>query len=105
MSILDSFPSTVVSLQTNLGSSSVGTVFADPVPIPVFAEDARKNVRNSTGELTVSETTLYDDNVANAALWAGGSKVTVNGRPSLVIIVKRRIIGDPDVDHIEIAIT
>lgn len=104
MSVLDDFPRISASIETYMGSAGTGATFAPAVTRAVVIEDSRKNVRSSTGEVTISETTIFDD-PAYADLYAGGSKITVNGRQSLVIITKRRIVGDADVDHVEVALT
>jgi hypothetical protein len=93
-----------VTVATRTGSGARGAVFATPVTRTVFVEDGRKLVRDEAGEQVVSETTLFDA-LAAADVYPAGTKVTVNGRAALVIVAKRRALGDPDVDHLEVALT
>lgn len=95
---------TDITLATRTGQGARGPVYADDATRTVFVEDGRKLVRDQAGEQVVSESTLFDT-VDSADLYTAGSKVTVNGRPALVIVAKRRVMGDPDVDHTEIALT
>lgn len=97
------FTTTDVTLATRTGDGARGPVYANPVTRTVFVEDGRKLVRDQAGEQVVSETTLYDAPDA-ADLYTSGSKATVNGRPTTVITARRRAMGDPDVDHTEIAL-
>lgn len=104
VSILDDFPRTTVTVATYRGTDSNGDLYATPVSRQPMVEDKRRQVRSSTGELTVSETTLYDELTA-AAVYAVGSQVTVNGRVCTVIVCARNDIDDPNVDHVAVALT
>lgn len=97
----DPFLASTVTVRTRTGAGANGDVHAAPVPATVFVEDGRKLVRDTTGEQVVSETTLYADPAAES-LFATGSLVTVRGRETTVLLVKAHLIGDPDVDHVEI---
>ena len=100
----EDFELTPVTVATRTGQDGRGAAYAAPVDREVYVEDGRKQVRGPDGDLTVSETTLYDT-PDQAGLYGYYSQVTVNDRTSLVIAVKRRVIGDPDVDHLEINLT
>jgi hypothetical protein len=106
MSLLDDpdFAHTDVQVQTRTGAGPRGDQYAAPVTRSVIVEDGRKQVRDSNGALTVSETTLFD-HLDQVGLYAVGSRVTVHDRTALVIAAKRRELGDPDIDHLEIAVT
>lgn len=94
----------LVLLETYLGDGARGPKYAVGFNITCFVEDSRRLVRASSGEEVISETTLYTD-LANANDISPDSKVTVNGRTALVLLVKRHVIGDPDVDHLEVVLT
>lgn len=102
MSILDEFPSTVITVETLAGTAGAGDLYATAVSRPVFLEDKRRQVRDSTGELTISETTLYDGDVTKGDLYEPGSRVTASGRQARVIRCAVNYINDPDVDHIAV---
>ena len=60
-----------------LGTSGYGAdLFAAPVTIQCFADDARKLIRNKDGAEVVSESTLYTF-TTNAPLFAPDSRVTI----------------------------
>lgn len=100
----DDFAPTTVTVETKTGTGANGDVFATAAPVLVFLEDARKLVRDGTGQQVVSESTLYAD-PADAALFTPDSKVTLPTRVARVILTKTLAIGDPDVDHTEVALT
>lgn len=100
----DDFAPTTVTVETRTGIGANGAVYAAPVEVAVYLEDARRLVRSGTGEQVVSETTLYCD-PADAAAFAPDSKVTLPTRSALVILTKTHAIGDPDVDHTEVNLT
>lgn len=104
MIVTDGLKPTDVTVATKLKPTPNGTSYAAPVVKSYFVEDGRKLVRASTGEQVVSETTLFPP-IADVDLFTEGSKITVNGRACTVIIAKRRIIGDPDLDHVEVNLT
>ena len=103
--ILGDFPTVTLPVATLLGAGARGQIYAPPVDVAVYIEDARRQVRTATGQTVISETTLYDDNLTDAALFKAGSLVTMPDRKAFVITVRRRIVGDPAVDHLEIALT
>ncbi len=83
-----------VTISTYQGDGAYGAVFADPVNVRVNVDTTRKLVRDANGEQVVSDVTLAahpqtrDDQGGThdpVALFAPGSKVTVNGRDSEVI--------------------
>lgn len=101
MSILDSFKRTTISVETYTGSGGDGDLFATAVARSVMVEDKRRQVRDVNGQLTVSETTLYDE-LAAAAIYTPGSRLTVNGRVTSVIVCSRNELSDPEVDHVAV---
>lgn len=98
------FATTPVIVETKLKATPNGSSYAAPLTRAYFVEDGRKLVRAADGEQIVSETTLFTP-PADFALFTTGTKVTINGRQSVVIIAKLRILGDPDVDHVEVNLT
>jgi hypothetical protein len=87
-----------------LGTGAYGDSFAAPATISGFLDDDRKLVVSSTGEQVVSESTFYTY-PANAALFTVDSRVTVNGRETRVIGVKRRDSGPLNLpDHVEVVL-
>ncbi|WP_076260869.1 hypothetical protein [Intrasporangium flavum] len=100
----EDFQLTTVTVRTKTGSGANGDIFGASVDRDVFLEDSRKLVRDATGEQVVSETTLYAD-VADAAVFTPDSKVALPGRTARVLLAKRHVIGDPDVDHLEVTLT
>lgn len=89
-----------------LGVNGYGEdIFAAPVSVVCFLDDARKLVRNKDGEQVVSETTLATFPV-NAPLFTADSKVTVNGAESRVIKTKVGDSGDLDLpDYVAVSLT
>jgi len=102
--VLDAFAPTDVVVQTLLGVTATGKTYAPAATLSMFVEDGRKLVRAPTGEQIISETTLYGL-PALVSAFTVDSKITVNGRAALVITAKLRVVGDPDVDHVEVALT
>jgi hypothetical protein len=99
------FQTTTVSVETFRGVGAGGReVFDPPVDIDCVVEDGRKLVRAANGDEVISETTLYTD-LANTAAFTADSKVTVPTRTARVLLAKRQVIGDPDVDHLEVVLT
>ncbi|GAA2037363.1 hypothetical protein GCM10009740_31450 [Terrabacter terrae] len=98
------FQPTTVTVRTKTGSGANGDIFSAPIDRAVFLEDSRRLVRNANGEQVVSETTLYAD-PGDLDAFAPDSKVTLPGRTARVLLAKPRIIGDPDVDHLEVTLT
>ncbi|MBO1739669.1 hypothetical protein [Leifsonia sp. TF02-11] len=120
---LDEFFVHSVRVEKYLGEGSNGSVYAPAVllsptntpPNGVFADDARKLVRNGKGDQVVSETTLYTS-IDNAALFVEKSRVTVvndadedditPSRAALVIKVNANDSGDLDLpDHVAVSLT
>ena len=98
------FQPTTVAVRTKTGSGANGDIFAATVDRNVFLEDARKLVRDANGEQVVSETTLFAD-TADLDVFKPDSKVALPGRTARVLLAKLRVIGDPDVDHLEVTLT
>lgn len=68
------------------GEGAYGDVYGAPVAVPCFAESERSLVRDSAGQEVVSEGAIYTELSANIPV---GSKVTVFGRTSQALQVKR----------------
>jgi hypothetical protein len=98
------FATTTVTVHTRTGSGSNGDVFAASVSVTGYLEDGRRLVRNSAGEQVVSEATLFTD-PSTVATFTVDSKVDLPTRTARVILAKPRLIGDPDVDHVEVVLT
>lgn len=94
-----------VSVETLTGEGAYGDVFAAPVAVACFVDDAAHLIRNQQGEQVVSNTTIFADTVV-AATFAVKSRVTVNGRVAQVITVNpydSGALGLPD--HVEVHLT
>lgn len=100
----DDFATTTVTVRTRTGSGSNGDVFATGVPVTGYLEDGRKLVRAASGEQVISESTFFTD-PSTVATFTVDSQVDLPTRTALVILVKPRLIGDPDVDHVEVVLT
>lgn len=96
-----------VTVETFLGSSAYGDVFAAPVvlapPNGCWVDNARKVVRNKDGVEVVSETTLATS-TTNVSLFAPDSRVTINGVISRVIKANDGDSGTLQLptDHLEV---
>lgn len=98
------FQATEVTVVPFAGTGANGDVFGPAVTRQVVVSDARKLVRDGTGQQVVSETTLFDD-PDQAATYPPDSVITLPTRTARVILVKTHVIGDPDVDHVEVSCT
>lgn len=89
-----------------LGTSGNGVdLFAAPVSIACFVDEARKLVRSKDGEQVVSESTLATYPV-NGPLFAADSRVTIRDSISRVIKTAYGDSGDLDLpDHIAVSLT
>lgn len=97
------FATTTVSVRTYLGANADGPVFAPAQDDAVFAESKRRAVLSATGDQVISPITLYrDPDATGRGLYAPLSVVTIDGRPAEVLAVNANVIGDPDVDHLEV---
>lgn len=101
-----------VSLETYLGTNAHGPVYASPVTVPCFIEDASKLVRKASEEEILSSTTLYaalstaPDEPAVAGQFAPSSRVTLNGRTAHVITANRQDAAGPArIHHVEVSLT
>lgn len=98
-----------VTVETFLGTSGYGVdQFAAPVtlspPNGCFVDNARHLVRSTTAEEVLSEATLYTF-VANAALFAPNSRVTVNGVQTRVIKTNPNTSGSLRLpDHVAVTL-
>lgn len=101
----------IVSLETYLGTGTFGDVYADPVDVACYLEDAIREVRNTQGDQVVSTARIYaslntaPDDPSTAGQFAVGSKVTAHGRTALVLSVARYEVGPVNARHIEVALT
>lgn len=100
----EDFQTTTVTVATRTGTGANGDVYATAVPRDVFLEDSRRLVRSATGEQVISESTVFDD-PDQGALYTPDSKVTLPTRVARVILAKANVIGDTDVDHLEVVLT
>lgn len=88
------------SIEPYLGAGAHGPLYGPAVTVRCFVEDKRRRVRNPSGDEVISGATLYCP-LATAA--PPGSRVTVNGRASIVIDALRRDGGGlPTPDHLEV---
>lgn len=103
-----------VSVETYLGSGSFGDVYADPVSVDCWVDDAVKLVNNTQGEQVVSNSTVYaptdaaSSESATAGQFAPGSKVTMpSGHVGFVIRCGVFDSGalDMELDHVAANIT
>lgn len=74
------------TLEPLVGEGAFGEIHGAPVSVPCFAESERSLVRDSAGEEVVSEGAIYTNLGVDIPV---GSKVTVFGRTSRVLQVKR----------------
>lgn len=85
-----------------LGAGATGPTYAAGSTVACFVEDARRFVRDNTGRLVVSDTTLYhmpgDDQIPPE------SEVDVNGRTATVIVSRKRVSGLGTPDHWEVSL-
>lgn len=100
----EDFLAVEVSVEAYLGEGAKGPTFAPAATIPCYLGDGRKVVRGPSGEQVVSQGTLFAD-PAYQASFPALSKVTGGGRTARVITSTLNAIGDPDVDHVEVALT
>lgn len=99
------FQTTTVSVETFRGVGAGGKeAFDAPVDSVCVLDDARKLVRGANGDEVVSESTIYTD-LAEAPKFIPDSKVTLPTRTARVLLAKPHVIGDPDVDHLEVVLT
>ncbi|TYB50238.1 hypothetical protein FXF51_56780 [Nonomuraea sp. PA05] len=83
------------------GNGPIGPEYGEQTVVRCFVEEKRRLVRDAAGVEVVSETTIYAplDTVCPAE-----SRVTVNGRATVVIVSARRDGGGlPTPDHLEVA--
>lgn len=99
------------TVETLTGTSGYGVEqFADPVILTppdtgCFIEQKRRMVRDKDGAEVISETGVYTYPTA-LALFAPGSRVTVNGTVAHVITVAANTSGDLDLpDHLVVYLT
>lgn len=97
------FTQTTITVETYAGESARGRVFAAPVQRSVFLSQSRTQVRNSSGELTLSQSTVYDVPDA-ASLYTPESRITLPGQKTIVLTISVNVIGEPDVDHVKVAL-
>ncbi|CAL9607381.1 hypothetical protein SUDANB95_05517 [Actinosynnema sp. ALI-1.44] len=85
------------------GEGGAGPIYGAPVDVECFREDARRLVRDRTGEQVVSETTLY---CLPGIVAPPKSRVTLSGRTAFVILAKDRHSGtSAPIDHVEVNLT
>lgn len=74
----------IVTLEKFEGAGAYGDIYAAPRLVACLREGKRRLVRSTTGEETVSETTLYMS-VEDGAGFTPGSRITYNGHETHVI--------------------
>lgn len=105
MSAISVFFVHTVDVETFVGESGVGEVFAALVSVGCFVDDSVHLVRNSAGEEVVSSTVVYAD-PADGPKFAVDSRVTVNGRKARVIALNDYDSGPLGLpDHAEVHLT
>lgn len=84
------------------GEGPFGKEYGAEVPVRCFVDDKRRMVRNATGAEVVSESTFY---APLSTVCPVESRVTVNGRQTIVLSSSRRDGGGlPVPDHLEVAL-
>ncbi|MGA5764479.1 hypothetical protein [Nonomuraea bangladeshensis] len=84
------------------GEGPLGPEFAEQVVERAFIAEKRRMVRDAEGSEVVSETTVI---MRLDAVCPAGSRVTVNGRTTYVIVSARQDGGGlPTPDHLEVAL-
>lgn len=91
-----------VVVRTRTAEGSYGDTFSDPVSVPCIVDETRRVVRDTSGQQVVSEASLQlhprsrataeDGTVTEAdpaELFAPESEVTIFGRESRVLAIKR----------------
>jgi hypothetical protein len=102
MGDLDAFYVHTASVETLLGASAYGDLFAAPVSLACFIDDDRVLVRSKDGQEVVSQTVLYCD-PSYAALFTTDSRVTANGDVSRVMKVNVNTSGALQLpDHVAV---
>lgn len=98
MSEFEEFLTNTVQVHTFNGPTGSGSRYADPVNVDkTMLSDSRRLVRDAEGEQVVSESTVYDTDLAREAVYAPGSKVVLpGGRVSYVILVKKHEVPQSD---------
>lgn len=90
-----------VAIEPYEGEGPFGPEYGDEVTVACFVDDKRRLVIGPTGDEVVSETTFY---APLETVCPVHSKVTVNGRSTLVLAASRRDGGGlPTPDHLEVA--
>ena len=92
-----------VTVETYTGKGSRGDTFAAPVPVTGFLDDGSTLQLGDGAAETVAQTRFFTD-IANAAAFVDGSRVTANGVQSRVKTIHRRDGGDllPGISHVEV---
>jgi hypothetical protein len=80
------------SVETLTGSGPTGRVFAAPVTVRGLLDDGLVRQQSASGEELVQKSVFYAD-IADEAKFAVDSRITVNGRKSSVVAVRRREAG------------
>lgn len=93
-------------VRTLTGGGGYGDTYAGtPVTVPCFLDDTRKQVRSTTGDEVVSETTLYCA-LEHYDTFTPGSQVALSYRSAEVIGVNRRDApGLPLPEHLEVTLS
>ena len=101
MTDFDEFRGHTIIVETATGATGMGQGYATPVTYGpndltgVLVDESRKLVRDAQGNEVISETTVWDPELAHVSTYTPNSKVTLpSGRVATVIIVAAND-GDP----------
>lgn len=89
-----------------LGINGLGVdMFGPPASLPCFLDDTRHQIRSTTGETVISESTLYTY-PTNAGSFTINARVTVGANVSRVMKVNVNDSGTLDLpDHVAVSLT
>jgi hypothetical protein len=105
MGELSTFMVHTVAVETLSGGGPMGDTYSDPTPVPCFVDEKRRYVRDSTGNETVSETTLWVEDKTFYDAFTPGSVVTHRDKISTVIGRSMLDSGALELpDHLEISL-
>lgn len=107
MSDLDDFMVHAIELRPYGGMGSHGAILAAARTRRVFADAKRRLVRDRDGAQVISETTLYDTDLAAEKLYQPRGQVKLpSGATATIIACHRRDGGELELpDHLEVNLT
>lgn len=102
MSDVDDFYVHTVTLTPVLGEGAYGPTYGEATQVQCFVDEQTRLVRDQDGAEVVSSATIY---AHPGTVVAPGSTVLLpSGRTATVLTTAARVVGDPDVDHVEIVV-